>query len=58
LLYERGDLEGAEAAWRRAEQRGHPEGAKKLGMVLYERGDLTGAEEAFFRGRSGRWRRK
>jgi len=36
----------AEAAYRRADERGHPGGASKLGPLLKERGDLEGATAA------------
>jgi tetratricopeptide (TPR) repeat protein len=50
LLHARGDLEGAEAAYRRADQRGHAEAAFSLGsLLLTERGDLEGAEAAYRR---------
>src|ERR1035438_4921770 len=49
LLAERGDLEGAEAAWRRADERGDSGGACNLGVLLHERGDLEGAEAAYRR---------
>jgi hypothetical protein len=39
----------AEAAWRRADERGHPGGASKLGLLLKERGDLEGATAAWRR---------
>jgi hypothetical protein len=49
LLERRGDLEGAEAAYRRADERGHATGACYLGVLLERRGDLEGAEAAFRR---------
>jgi peptidoglycan hydrolase-like protein with peptidoglycan-binding domain len=49
LLEERGDLAGAEAAYLRADQRGHPAAASNLGVLLEERGDRTGAEAAYRR---------
>ena len=39
----------AEAAYRRADERGDPGGAYNLGMLLAERGDLEGAEAAWRR---------
>jgi hypothetical protein len=49
LLKKRGDLASAEAAWRRADERGHPGGAYTLGVLLKERGDLEGAKAAWRR---------
>jgi hypothetical protein len=49
LLKERDDLEGAEAAWRRGDQRGNGPAASNLGLLLQERGDLEGAEAVFAR---------
>ena len=48
-LQKRGDLEQAEAAYRRADERGSPEGARNLGIGLFRRGDLDGAEAAYRR---------
>jgi hypothetical protein len=39
----------AEAAYRRADERGDPGGASNLGMLLAERGDLERAEAAWRR---------
>ena len=39
----------AEAAYRRADERGHPGGSYNLGMLLAERGDLEGATVAWRR---------
>jgi Flp pilus assembly protein TadD len=49
LLQERGDREGAEAAYRRADAHGHAEAAVSLGLLLQERGDLEGAKAAYRR---------
>jgi tetratricopeptide (TPR) repeat protein len=45
----RADPASAEAAWRRADDAGHVNGAGNLGRVLKERGDMRGAEAAFRR---------
>jgi len=42
----RRDLEGAEAAFRRAEQLGHPKASLNLIDLYAERGDLEAAERA------------
>ena len=42
-------MEGAEAAYRRADERGDAFGAVSLGLVLEERGDVEGAEAAYRR---------
>jgi ABC-2 type transport system permease protein len=42
-------LEGAEAAYRRADERGSAEGAFNLGVLLEDRGELEGAEAAYRR---------
>jgi tetratricopeptide (TPR) repeat protein len=39
----------AEAAWRRADDRGHAAGAYNLGVLLEQRGDLDDAEAAWRR---------
>jgi tetratricopeptide (TPR) repeat protein len=49
LLEERGDLSAAEAAYRRADQRGDANGSFNLGLLLEERGDLGGAIAAYER---------
>jgi TPR repeat protein len=49
LLENRGELTGAEAAYRRADDRGDAVGAFKLGEVLENRKDLAGAEAAYAR---------
>ena len=49
LLAQTGDLERAEDAFRRADERGHAAAANSLGILLKERGDLEGAEDAFRR---------
>jgi peptidoglycan hydrolase-like protein with peptidoglycan-binding domain len=49
LLEERGDLAGAEAAYRRADQRGHGAAASNLGVLLEERGAPAEAEAAYRR---------
>jgi virulence factor Mce-like protein len=48
-LAERGDLEGAEKAYRRADEGGHPTAAAKLGMLSEQRGEITEAEAAYRR---------
>jgi tetratricopeptide (TPR) repeat protein len=45
----REDLTGAEAAYGRAEDRGHSHGATGIGRVLERRGDILGAEAAYRR---------
>jgi len=49
LLEQRGDVEGAEAAYRRADDRGDATAAFNLAALLVERGDLDGAEAAYER---------
>lgn len=49
LLGERGDLQGTEAAYRRADERGDPDAAANLGDLLKARGDVKGAEAAYRR---------
>ena len=49
LLERQGDLDGALAAYRQADQLGHPGAACNLGVMLEERGDLDGAEAAYRR---------
>ncbi|SEG85875.1 Serine/threonine protein kinase [Thermomonospora echinospora] len=44
-----GDLRGAEAAYRRADELGSGDGASDLGVLLYERHDVAGAEVALRR---------
>jgi len=48
-LRARGDLAGAEAAWRAADGRGSAAAAYELGVLLQDRGDLEGAEDAYRR---------
>jgi peptidoglycan hydrolase-like protein with peptidoglycan-binding domain len=43
------DSAGAEAAYRRADERGHAAAASNLGVLLQQRGDATGAEAAYER---------
>lgn len=50
LLEERGDLAGAEVAYRRGAERGDAMAANSLGFLLHQRGDLAGAEAAYRRG--------
>ncbi len=52
VLHQRGDVEGAIAAYERAEQRGDPDAAFNLGVLLYETGDLDGANAAWRRAAS------
>jgi len=47
LLYEVGDLDGAEAAWRRCMVHQHAQAASNLGFLLERRGDLDGAGAAY-----------
>ena len=49
VLTTRSHLEGAEAAYRRADDRGDSQGAFNLGILLEERGELEGAEGAYRR---------
>lgn len=46
VLAQNDDLAGAEAAFRHADQHGHPSAATNLGVLLERRGDLAGAEAA------------
>jgi tetratricopeptide (TPR) repeat protein len=48
-LQARRDIAGAEAAYRRADEQGHPAAASNLGVLLEERGELTAAEAAYRR---------
>ncbi|HSC21650.1 MAG TPA: hypothetical protein VLC07_07965, partial [Solirubrobacterales bacterium] len=50
MLLERKAELGAEAAFQRADERGHAEGATHLGLMLQERGDMEGAIAAYQRG--------
>jgi Flp pilus assembly protein TadD len=49
LLEQRGDLAGAEAAYRRADQRGDATGAFNLGGLLADQGNVDEAEAAYRR---------
>jgi Tetratricopeptide repeat len=49
LLADSGDIAGAEAAYRRADERGSQRAAFNLGQMLKARGDLTSAEAAYRR---------
>jgi peptidoglycan hydrolase-like protein with peptidoglycan-binding domain/TPR repeat protein len=49
LLAQDGDLVGAEDAFRRADDCGHPAAPFELGILLVEREDLAAAKEAFRR---------
>ena len=49
LLEDRGDVAGAEAAYRRADARGDPTGASHLGALLEVHGDVPGAVAAYHR---------
>ena len=49
LLADRGDLAAAMAAYRRADERGHPAAASNVGVLLEHAGDLAGAEAAYRR---------
>jgi Flp pilus assembly protein TadD len=53
VLHQRGDVEGARAAYERAERRGDPDAAFNLGVLSYEAGDLDGAQ-AVWRRSAGR----
>jgi virulence factor Mce-like protein len=48
-LAKQGDLNGAEGAYRRADEGGHPTAAAYAGVFAEARGDLRGAEEAYRR---------
>jgi TPR repeat protein len=52
-LAEKGDMTGAEAAFRRADAEGHPSAASNLGVLLEQRGDFVGAEAAYRRADNG-----
>ena len=58
LLEQRGDLEGAEAAYRRSEKHGFHRATYNLGVLLEQRGDLEGAEAAYRRGDEAAYRRE
>ncbi len=47
VLYERGQVDRAAAAWRLAAAREHPRAAMRLGMLHEERGDLEAARKAY-----------
>ncbi len=49
LLEHEGDHVGAEDAFRRADERGHPEAALNLGLLLVQEGDSLGSKAAFRR---------
>lgn len=49
LLEERGDLAGAEASYRRADDHGHAAAASNLGVLLEGHGDQISAEAAYRR---------
>ena len=49
LLEEQKDVAGAEAAYRRADERGHAAAASNLGVLLEAGGDRAGAEAAYRR---------
>jgi Flp pilus assembly protein TadD len=49
LLAQQGNSAGAETAWQRADQEGHPDVAYYMGALLAQRGDLDGAEAAWKR---------
>jgi tetratricopeptide (TPR) repeat protein len=49
VLHQRGDIEGATAAYERAEERGDADAAFNLGVLAYEAGHLDGAEAAWQR---------
>ena len=51
LLSERGDLVGAEAAFRRADERGDASGAFNLGMLLEPKDDVATTQAAYRRSR-------
>jgi TPR repeat protein len=52
VLHQRGDVDGAIAAYERAEQRGDRDAAFNLGVLLYETGDLASANAAWRRSAS------
>jgi Flp pilus assembly protein TadD len=47
ILYDRGDFDGAAAAWRLAAAKRHAEAASSLGMLLEQTGDAEGARKAY-----------
>jgi hypothetical protein len=49
LLERNGDRAAAKDAYRRADQRGHPEGSCLRGLLLQDEGDREGAAGAFRR---------
>ncbi len=49
LLFHEGDFDGAEEAYRRADEAGSAEAALFLGVLLRKRGDVAGAEDAYRR---------
>ena len=52
-LLEQGDVEGAERAYRSADELGDVAAASNLGVLLEHRGDLAGAEAAYRRADAG-----
>ncbi len=46
LLYEVGDLDGAEASWRRSVHRGHPRATENLEFLVRRRRERTTAGSA------------
>jgi uncharacterized protein len=52
VLETRGEMGGAELAYRRADDRGHAAAAYNLGLLLANRGELDEAAEAFRRAES------
>lgn len=48
-LAQKGDMTGAEDAYRRADEQGHPSAASNLGVLLEQQGDVAGAEAAYRR---------
>ena len=61
-LHERGEVDAAQAAFARADERGHGGGAFNLGLMLEARGDRAGRRAALpagaDRGRPARTRRR
>ncbi len=48
MLYEVGDIDGAQGAWLRCVEHEHARAATNLGFLLQQRGDLEGARSAYY----------